>query len=263
MCTIVAIKGVHPELPLVVAANRDEFYARPATPPRVVHEDPIAVAGVDLAKGGTWMGANARGLFVAITNQRAHVRLDEPLASRGEVVLEALAEEDTEGVDALLESLDAREYKSFNVIYGDARSLKVGYARTERRAVELEELSDGLWVLTNDRIGSPEFPKADRVLELVRPHVHEPWDALARALEQAMGDHEKPPLDRVPAPPPESRFDHGLLRELQAICIHTAVYGTRSSTLLALAPGRVVHYRFADGPPCTAPFRDVMPLFDR
>lgn len=260
MCTIVAIKGRHPRFGLVVAANRDEFYARAATGPRVVHEAPRAVAGVDVKSGGTWMGANARGVFVALTNQRQYAGADPTKASRGEVVLDALAHDSVEGVDALLEALDARDFNSFNLFYGDADTLRVAYARHDRRHVEVETLDDGLWVLPNDRIGSPDFPKTRRALALVEPVAAAPWETLRDGLVQALGDHEMPPIDAVPEPPEGARFDHGTLRRLQALCIHTPIYGTRSATILALEPGRVAHYLFADGAPCRTAFADVTEL---
>lgn len=257
-----AIKGRHPRYPLIVGANRDEYYARPSTGPRIVHESPRAVAGVDLVKGGSWMGANEHGVFVAVTNQRTLTGADPRLSSRGEIVLEALRERSASGVETLVGSLDAREYNSFNLIFGDAETLKVGYARSEARAIAIEPLGDGIWVLANDRIGSPEFPKSERALELVAPIAGAPWDTLREGLTRALGDHDKPPLDRIEDPGPEARFGRELLRELQALCIHTPVYGTRSSTVLALEPGRVAHYLFADGPPCSTPFADVTALLD-
>ncbi len=260
MCTIVAIKGVHPRYPLIVAANRDEYYARASSPPQVVHERPRAVAGLDRSRGGSWMGANERGVLVAVTNQRTYGGADPSRASRGEIVIAALAQPDVEGVDALVRSIDAREYNSFNLIWGDARALRVGYARTEAREVEITELGDGLHVLANDRMGSPEFPKSARAEALALPLALDPWERLAPALAGVLADHQRPAIDDVPEPPEGSLFDRATLRELQALCIHTPVYGTRSATLLALAPGRVAHYLFADGPPCTAPFREITAL---
>jgi uncharacterized protein with NRDE domain len=259
MCTIIAIKGRNPGYPLIVGANRDEFYARPSTAPQLVHDIPRAVAGVDLVKGGSWMGANEHGVFVAVTNQRSSLGADPRLSSRGEIVLEALRRRSVSEVRAFLETLDAREYNPFNLIFGDATTLCVGYAREARR-LELEELPDGIWVLPNDRIGSPEFPKSERALELVLPILDAPWDTLSAGLARSLGDHEKASLERIPEPPPGGSFSHELLRELQALCIHTPVYGTKSATLLALEPGRVAHYLFADGPPCTTPFVEVTEL---
>lgn len=260
MCTVVAIKARHAEIPLVVAANRDEFYARPTRAPARVHEEPIAVAGIDVQKGGTWMGANALGVFVALTNQRQYEGADDSLSSRGQIVLDALAETDVEGIDAILESLDGRDYNGFNLLYGDATTLRVAYARSELARVEIEDLADGVWVLPNDRIGSPEFPKARRAQQLVEPILETGWPALAGDVRRLLADHERPPIERVPAPPPGSVFTHEIVHLLQSICVHTPVYGTRSSTLLALSPGAVEHYLYADGPPCEAPFADITEL---
>src|SRR5690606_10220142 len=143
-------------------------------------------AGIDLAKGGSWMGANERGVFVAVTNQRTYSGADPRRASRGEVVIEALAQPDVASVDALVASLDARDYNSFNLMWGDASALRVGYARSEQRAVEIHELGDGLSVLANDRMGSPEFPKSARAAALVEPLIELPWERLAPALARVL-----------------------------------------------------------------------------
>lgn len=257
MCTIVAIKGQRSDYPLVVGANRDEYYARAAGPPKVLEEDPRIVAGVDLAKGGTWMGANEHGLFVSITNQRTHERGHAGTFSRGLIVMAALARRDVGAIDDLLAKTSPSDYSAFNLMYGDAHALRVAYARPDVERIEIVELGDGVWALTNDRMGSPDFPKADRALSLIAPSVQAPWDELQAALARMLGDHEKPPIDRIAEPPPGSLFPRELLHELQTICIHTAVYGTRSATILALEPGRVARYLFADGPPCNTSFTEV------
>jgi uncharacterized protein with NRDE domain len=257
VCTIVALKGVSPHYPLIVAANRDEYYARPASRPAIVHEAPRVVAGLDLTKHGTWMGANEHGIFCAVTNQRTYHRPDPKRLSRGKVVLEALAQRSVGAIDELLQTLDPGDYNAFNLMYGDADALRVAYAREDHDRIEIAPLTDGISVLANDRMGSPEFPKADRALELVRPHVGEPWDTLAPALARMLADHDKPPMEALLDPPSEAIFDKALLRELQAICIHTPLYGTRSATILALECGRVAHYLFAEGSPCTAKLEEL------
>lgn len=87
MCLIVfAWRPGHAQ-PLIVAANRDEFYDRPAEGPRVL--EPGIVGGRDLRGGGTWLGVNRHGGFVAITNRRAPERTADSY-SRGLLALEAL-----------------------------------------------------------------------------------------------------------------------------------------------------------------------------
>ncbi|HUH04081.1 MAG TPA: NRDE family protein [Kofleriaceae bacterium] len=260
MCTIVVAHRIHPELPLIVAANRDEFYARAATAPQLLGRDPRAAGGLDLSSGGTWMGATERGFFVAITNQRTYLGSEPGLPSRGAIVREALERGSRAGVRALLGAIDARGFNPFNLVYGDADGVEVAYARRDDAVVDIEQAPDGMWVLPNDRIGSPEFPKVARVQALLEGAFAAPWLELRRALVTALGDHEKPALAALPALPEGTPMSAELVRELHATCIHTESYGTRSSTLLGLTRGGIAHYEFADGPPCRTPFDDVTSL---
>ena len=63
MCTMILLKGVHPKWPLVVAANRDEFYSRPTAGPQRLVSDPVVFGGKDLQAGGTWLGVTPRGFL--------------------------------------------------------------------------------------------------------------------------------------------------------------------------------------------------------
>ncbi|MEK7705269.1 MAG: NRDE family protein, partial [Myxococcota bacterium] len=58
MCLLAVLSRAHPDSPLVVAANRDEWLARPAAPFGVLDERPRVVGGRDLTAGGTWMATN-------------------------------------------------------------------------------------------------------------------------------------------------------------------------------------------------------------
>src|SRR5579872_5578427 len=134
MCTLIAIFGVHPDLPLIVAANRDELYARPWAPPARVRESPVVVAGLDLTQKGTWLGVTRDGFFAGVTNQRTHGEVDAAKKSRGKLVLDVLEAGSVDAVVALVSGVDAREYNPFNLLFGDARSLHVAYARDEKQA---------------------------------------------------------------------------------------------------------------------------------
>src|SRR5471032_287590 len=94
MCLIVfAWRPAHRQ-PLIVAANRDEFYARPTLPLAQWPEAPSVYAGRDLEAGGTWLGVGAQGRFAALTNIR---NPSQPLGrrSRGELVAQFLTGEQT------------------------------------------------------------------------------------------------------------------------------------------------------------------------
>lgn len=255
VCTIAVALDVHPSLPVILAANRDEYYARAARGPTRLA--PGVVGGQDLVAGGTWLALRTDGAFAAVTNQRSLVPRDPARRSRGELPLALLAAPD---MAAFARALDPSAYNGCNLMFGGPGGVWVAYLRPEPASLEVEPLGAGLHVLTNDRLGSPEFPRADRAAELMAPAVRAPWDAAASGLAAALADHARPPDDRIAEPPACAPYGRDLLAALQQLCIHTPAYGTRSSTIAALAPGRVAHYVHADGHPCETPFVDAMPV---
>lgn len=257
VCTIALIHRVRADHSLIVAANRDEFYARPATGPQVLDPERGVVGGRD-HKGGTWMGLTASGFFVGLTNQRTGHEPPPDARSRGEIVLEALragAQGSIAAVRALIERERAGDFAPFNLVFGDGRELWVAYARED--GWESHALPPGVHVLANDRLESPWFPKADRFKRKVEALLDAPYPALRAGLEHALGDTEVP--EDVPIDPQVSIAPEWA-RALQALCIRTEIYGTRSSTFAALSPGRVHEYRFAHVAPESAPFRDCTAL---
>ena len=92
MCLIAFAWQQHPAFPLIIAANRDEFFVRPARAARWwEHNGRSLFAGQDEQAGGTWMGVSGDGRFAALTNHRdpASVRSNAP--SRGALVPHFLA----------------------------------------------------------------------------------------------------------------------------------------------------------------------------
>src|SRR2546421_10112521 len=89
MCTLAFAVRPSPDVLLAVTGNRNEFLARPASPPRVWPELPGVLMPRDEMAGGTWLGLTARGLFVCVTNRRGAAP-DPARPSRGLLVLEAL-----------------------------------------------------------------------------------------------------------------------------------------------------------------------------
>lgn len=261
MCTIVALRGVRADYPLVIATNRDEFYARAASGAVRLLAEPPTVGGQDLVKGGTWMGVTRGGLFVGVTNQRTLVPPDPAKRSRGELVLEALRLGDHAAIMQMLQRLDASAYNAFNLMWGDAKALSVAYARDGRAALEIEPVPEGVHVLPNDRLDDAESPKVARARALLAPYLEADFATLEAALKRMLADRVRPELAALPDWPLPARMTREFLRELSALCIRTPLYGTRSSTLVALTPGGVGKYLYADGPPDQAEFVDVTPLF--
>lgn len=260
MCTLFIAREVYDASPLVIAANRDEWYARAASAPARFSETAEGVqvlAGRDLVAQGTWMGTTREGFFVAVTNQRTFAAPKADARSRGALVADLLRAGSHREARRLIEGIDGREYNGFNVIFGDARAVSVAYGRPSEARVELEEVPVGMHVLPNDRLDSRTMPKVERVLELAPRDVHLAWPELGQALARMLGDHQTPAPESVDAPPSSARFDLETVVKLHAVCIHTPVYGTRSATLLAMAPGKLQHYEFAEGAACVTPFVSV------
>jgi uncharacterized protein with NRDE domain len=256
MCTIAILIDIVAGAPLVLAANRDEMYARPTRSPEVLVETPRVVGGVDELSGGTWLAVRGDAQFAAVTNQRALAPQVPAARSRGLIVRELATSHDPAGEIA---RLDPTRYASMNLVWGKPGHVQAVYSRRDPASVEIEPLGRGIHVLCNDRLGSPGFPRGERLRDGIAQAIDAGvgWPAIAGRIAVLLGYHTKLPLEAVHA----THLPREIERELTATCIHTPAYGTRSSTIVALAPGRVVGYVHADGPPGETPFVDRMELF--
>lgn len=245
MCTILIGVGTDQHAPIVIAANRDEFYARASSPPGILQaRGPRIVGGRDLKAGGTWMGVTDGGFFVGLTNQRTDAGPQPDRQSRGALVMDALRHANTASVEAMLNALDPRDFNPFNLLFGDAGGLKVAYARDA--GLRIDDVPPGFSVLPNDVIDSVDFPKVERAKALV--------DGSLVSMEQALSDTQTPEVPKF------GRWPHEIVRALHRLCVQTPMYGTVSATSVALIPGGVVRYAFCDGRPGEAPFVDQMRL---
>ncbi|MGH7266790.1 MAG: NRDE family protein, partial [Candidatus Rokuibacteriota bacterium] len=114
MCLLALWVGRAPDAPLIAAANRDEFFGRPAAAPAEI--EPGIVAGKDLLAGGTWLGVSRHGLFVAVTNRPEPARTAASY-SRGLLALEALRCPTLERVETLVaERTAAGPLAGFNLV---------------------------------------------------------------------------------------------------------------------------------------------------
>jgi uncharacterized protein with NRDE domain len=249
---------------LVVAANRDEFHRRPARGPVVLAGGPPGgprtVGGLDLDRRGSWFGVTAGGFLALLTNQPEPGGPAAGRRSRGEIVMEVLARGGRQAARAYLAGLDARDYNSFNLLFGDAGGAEVAYGRGDALRPEIELVPDGLSVLPNGRLDQPGSVKVARARELAAAATGSPWPEARRALAAALADHQRVALESLPEDAPGARFPREVVRELTALCIHTPEYGTRSAAIARLGPGRVEELAWADGPPCRAPFEDATAL---
>jgi len=247
VCTLAAYVRVFPDHPLVVAANRDEELARPATPPALLRETPPrACGGRDLTAGGTWLGVNDAGLVAGILNRRTAAPRDPTCRSRGELCLDLLAcRTAAEATARVAEELHGR-YNGFNLLLGDRTdAFVVSQPQGERpRATRLEP---GLHLLTNLDLNDPTCPR----IAASHRSFAAAGDAFARdgdvaafvtRLRSVLADHATALDPRGPG----------------SLCVHAGPYGTRSSSVLFVAAAASgVRYFHADGPPCTTPLDPV------
>jgi uncharacterized protein with NRDE domain len=234
------------------------MYARPTAPAQVLDNARGAVGGVDLSRGGTWMGVTPRGFVVAVTNQRTYAPPRQAPRSRGEIVMEALRAESTSAIRDWLQTLNPADYNPFNLLFGNDEELLVAYGR-ER--IRVENVAPGLSVLPNDELNAPNFAKVERAKSLLQPNLLDDGPELLDRLATVLADRWRPPLDEVRRPPEQSPFSHEVARELEALCIRTPAYGTRSSIITGVGGGKVLHYLYADGAPDETSFVDRLSLF--
>jgi uncharacterized protein with NRDE domain len=249
VCTLALYLHRFDAFPLVVAANRDEFYNRPASPPRVVAHAPWIVAGQDLVAGGTWLGVNEAGMVVGLLNRRrlgGTAAVDPTRRSRGLLALETLQDRSPAEALARLRAEPGGRYNGFNLLVATANAAWV--AHNEASIVAITKLDPGVHLLTNLELNDPTCPriaKSARLFESVpEPTTGDPEELIAH-LRPILSDHSTP-LD------PRSEFPPNNL------CVHTDQFGTCSGSILVFLRSQQ-RYRlwYADGAPCRTPFVEV------
>ena len=221
MCLILLAWRAHPDYPLVVAANRDEFFARPTAAADFWPDHPRVLAGRDLEGGGTWFGISRGGRFAALTNYRDPASVRQGTPSRGALVADFLAG-DMPPTDyrRLLEERGAA-YNGYNLLFGDA---------------------DGLFYHSNCGAGPEHLPPgiyglSNHLLDTPWPKVAQGKSRLAAALAALPDDRNLLALlrdDRLAddADLPRTGVSLEWERLLSAAFVRSSAYGTRSSTVL-------------------------------
>jgi uncharacterized protein with NRDE domain len=235
MCLAVVALRVHPRYAVVVVANRDEYHARPAAPAAWWRDAATAelLAGRDLEAGGTWLGVNRRGRWAFVTNVREPGRHDPGAPSRGALVPRLLAHP-ADVAAALADVLaDGARYNGFNLLAGDLAHGAWG----SNRASQTRVLDDGVHGLSNAQLDTP-WPK----LEWTRAGVAA-WarrgDPDVEPLFELLASRARPPDDALPATGVPLEWE----RVLSSPFIASERYGTRSSTVLAIARDGVATLR--------------------
>ena len=236
MCTLILAWRVFDGTPVAAAANRDESFGRPSSPPSVSkpNDGPLVLAPRDERAGGTWIGYNEHGVFAAITN-----RWVAPVAdgerSRGLLVDDALSEPSAGAASTRVkQELERRSYDPFHLILADENDCvliewdDVFHVRELQPGVHIvvNVGADGDWFVPASRpdAGREQAANAERVRAELQPTVGETAADWVHRAGDVLGDHEF------------------------GVCVHRNGFGTRSSSLVRLGAERV--FEFAAGPPC-------------
>jgi len=231
MCLIAIATRIHPLYPLIIAANRDEFYHRPTTPISFWQDHPEILAGRDLEQNGTWLGITKTGRIAAITNFREPSSIDPHASSRGLLVSNFLSSD--QHPEDYLNTINnsGKSYNGFNLIVGDTHQLW-WYSNKKN---DIVKITPGIHVISNHLMDTP-WPKTQKIKSGIqdicnRKNTIDPEDVF-----QVLADTTRPPDEQLP----ETGVGPTWERILSSVFVSSDIYGTRSSAvILANNDGRI------------------------
>jgi len=244
MCLLVLFYRVAEDAPIVVGANREEFYQRGGTPPQLLDGSVRIAAGVDPVAGGTWLGVNQHGVLVAVTNRRKTQAPPRP-RSRGLLARQLLGcGSAADAAHLAIQELEQHPYDGCNLICADARAAIVIQAGDWLR---VRPLPPGLHAIANGDINDARDRRLNHVFAWLNQKACGDARGCIDALRTLCAQHE-------PEYPP--------------ICFHSDTRGTVSSSVLALPAGQGSAeidltrgtYLHAQGPPDRTPYADCSAL---
>ena len=240
MCLVLFGYQVVPGMPLLVAANRDEFHGRATAVANFWEDSPHVIAGRDLEAGGTWLGCNRQGYFAALTNFSSPDDPPRPI-SRGLLVQNFLNQQPgtsskstTPFAKRYAEALEGENYAGFNLllydgielVYASNRVANTSLAHSANEgAVYVETLKPGYYGLSNAELGAnwPKCMEGADTLKTLTQSAYSEDDFV-----QLMADRSTPPDDQLPQRGRPLEME----RRAAAKFIMGDEYGTRASTVV-------------------------------
>jgi uncharacterized protein with NRDE domain len=222
MCVLFIAYRRHPRHPLIVLANRDEFYDRPTAPAARWEDHPQVTAGRDLVAGGTWLGISDSGRFAAVTNFRDPSR-PEGTISRGRLVADILIENARAAEYIQTIATQAGNYSGFNLVVADDAGVHYFSNASDRPSRKLEP---GVYGLSNHLLNTP-WPKVSSGLAAFEKLIE--LDEFSKDAAFALLADETLAADNDL---PDTGVGIDKERLLSSIFIRSPIYGTRSSTVV-------------------------------
>jgi uncharacterized protein with NRDE domain len=236
MCLIAWNWQPDSETPLLLLANRDEFYARPTESLRWWDRGQV-LAGKDLQAGGTWLGVGRNGSLAALTNYRLPVIDPSARPSRGILVADFLCgDQDSAGYLAAL-AQRADDYSHFNLIVFDG----LRFMGLESRSKRVHSIAPGIGAVSNADFDTP-WPKLVRL----KAGLHAQCEVRRTEISDLL------PLLKDTSLAEDSALPHtGIAldfeRALSAAFVHSAHYGTRACSIVMLQRKKVLFFEESHG----------------
>ncbi|HEY5691453.1 MAG TPA: NRDE family protein [Cyclobacteriaceae bacterium] len=232
MCLIFLSIKNHPKYKLIVAANRDEFYARKTAAAHAWTDYPKVIGGRDLEAMGTWMAMAKSGKLGMVTNYRDLKNINPNAPTRGLLVSDFLIN-DYQPEEYLKEiHLKADQYNGFNLLIGTMEQLYY-YSNYQSKILKLES---GTYGLSNALLDTP-WPKVKRGKEEFNSVINQDEIAVDSIFE-ILRDEDIAPDNQLP----NTGLDLDRERSLSAMFIKTPNYGSRCSTVVLVDKDNKVSY---------------------
>lgn len=224
MCVLFIAVGQHPDYPLVIAANRDEFFDRPSAGLHYWSDYPNILAGRDTRAGGTWLGVNYNGRIAAITNYRRPDLYRENAHSRGELAARFLRDDDSDRDFSQYLRESAASYNPYNLLFGRPGALRV----FDSIAGTITPLDDGYHALSNGSLDD-RWPKMSRGVERLRRLIASDSTLEPESMVALMRDSTPADIESLP----DTGIGNELEHRLSSIFIESDQrYGTRTTSVL-------------------------------
>ena len=228
-----------PESPILVAANREEYFDRSSLTPSIQSGKPRVLCGIDQKSGGTWLGVNQNGMFVGVCNRATGMPLFGQ-RSRGLLALDLLrCSTASKALDRAHTEFAKTRYEGCNIIIADASN---GYAIHADERQEVVELKDGLNIIGARNLNDPDDQRVQMARRLLTLQT---LDSPVKFLAVASKVFARAPVG--PGRP--------------SMVVRKSDYGTVSSSLIALGvKPRDAIYQFSNGAPDQSKYEDFSPM---
>ncbi|WP_333972907.1 NRDE family protein [Alteromonas mediterranea] len=246
MCILFIANKMRDDYPLIIAANRDEFYGRPTSPSHFWNSYPDLLAGQDLEANGTWMGVTRNGTMAALTNVRAPNSINKNAVSRGELVAKWLKQDQVDATHCAqsqyLKTLEntRHQYNGYNLLFGNVKALQV-YNNVNNST---HSIDTGVYGLSNADIATP-WPKVTQGVTALNDYVANKSSIIDDDLFDILRCDNKANDAQLP----DTGIGYEWEKALSSIFIQTEKYGTRTSTLLLVDKNNTISWkerRFSD-----------------